>query len=205
MKRIVISFFTLALTMIPAYPQMMIHQAAQSDCALSAANSPTVRGIRLGMTLQQVLALFPGSSKRQEIRSALDRAKAAAGNEAVYLLFYPATDGGGERLAGVDSILVGVYKDQVVDFSVSYVGPTWNTVDDWIEKLAETLGLPRSRAWAAGPSENPNKILKCKGVEIEAAVQGGGGSIRVRNTETNTGTTDRRDVGEEKKRREFKP
>ncbi len=205
MKRIVISFFTIALTMIPAYAQVMTGPGAQSDCALSAANSPAVRGIRLGMTVQQLLALFPASGKRKEMADAVERAKSATGSEVVYLLFYPATDGGGEHLAGVDSISVGVYRGQVVDFSVFYVGPTWNTVDEWIEKLAESLGLPRAQGWAAGPGENPNKVLRCKGVEITAGILGGGGSIRVRNTETSTGTADRRDTGEEKKRREFKP
>lgn len=204
MKRIVMSIFALALTVTPAYTRMTSQLPAQSNCTLTAANAPTIRGIRLGLSLQQLIALFPASGKRKELRDALDRARATASNDTVYLLFEPNSDGG-ERFAGIDSIAVGVHKGQVVDFSILYGGPTWRTVDEWVEKLAETLGLPRSQAWAIGPNENPNKILKCKGVEIEAGIQGGGGSIRVRNMEYDKGIEDRRESGEEKKRKEFKP
>jgi hypothetical protein len=157
------------------------------------------------MNLQQVLAMFPVGSKRKEIRDAVERAKAATVNETVYLVFDPANEGSSERFAGIDSVLVGVYKGQVVDFTVSYVGPTWRTVDEWVERLRQTWGLPGAQAWGSGLNENPNKILKCKGVEIEAGIQGGGASIRVRNTEYNKGIEDSKEAGEERKRREFKP
>jgi hypothetical protein len=205
MKRIVMSFFAIALTMISAYALVVSQQPAPSNCVLTAANSPTVRDIRLGMSLQQVLALFPSAGKRREIRDAVERAKAAAVNETVYLVFDPANDGGGERFAGIDTVLVGAYKGQVVDFSVSYIGPTWRTVDEWVERLRQSWGLPGAQAWEVGPSENPSKILKCKGVEIEAGIQGAGGSIRVRDTEYNKGVEDSKGTGEDRKRREFKP
>ena len=205
MKRIVISFFKIALTISLAYAPVMSQQPNQSNCVLTAANSPTVRDIRLGMSLQQVLALFPASSKRKELMDAVERAKTAAVNEAVYLMFEPANDGSSDRFAGVDSVMVGVYKGQVVDFNVSYVGPTWRTVDEWVEKLRQTWGLPGVQAWAVGPNENPNKVLKCQGVEIEAGIQGGGGSVRIRNTAYNKGIEDSKEAGEEKKKREFKP
>jgi hypothetical protein len=56
-----------------------------------------------------------------------------------------------------------------------------------------------------GPNETPNKVLTCNGIEIEAAIQGGGGSIKIRNTEQVKGGDQGRNPGEEKKRREFKP
>jgi hypothetical protein len=205
MKRIVMSFFTIALTMSPAYAQVISQQSTQSNCVLTVANSPTVRDVRLGMSLQQVLALFPAGSKRKEIRDAVERAKTATVNETVYLTFDSTSDGGSERFAGVDSVLVGVHKGQVVDFSVLYVGPTWRTVDEWVERLRQTWGLPGAQAWTVGPNENPNKILRCRGVEIEVGIQGGGGSVRVRNTEYNKGIEDSKEAGEDRKRREFKP
>jgi hypothetical protein len=205
MRRIAISFFTLTLILIPAYSRARGQQPGQPNCMLTAANSPAVREVRLGMSLQQLLALFPASSKRKEMKDAIERAKAATGNEAVYLLFDPINDGGSERFAGIESVLVGVNKGQVVDFNVLYVGPTWRGVDEWVEKLKETFGLPGAQGWVESASENPNKILKCKGVEIEAGIQGGGGSMRVRNTEYNKAMGDRKEAEEEKKRKEFKP
>ena len=197
MKIRIMSFFALALTVMPAFAQVTSQPPAQSNCML------TVREIRLGMSLQQLLALFPASSKRKEIRDAIDRAKATTSNETVYLLFEATKDGSRERFAGIDTVLVGIYKGQVVDFTVLYIGITWKTVDEWIEKLREGFGLPSAQGWVVGPNENPTKILKCKEVEIEAGIQGGSGTIRVRNTE-NKAMEERKDVGEEKKR-EFKP
>ena len=196
MKRTVMSLFALALALTPTYAQAPSQPPAQSNCML------TVRGIRLGMSLQQVLALLPNGSKRKETRDQIERAKTAS-SETVYVAFDPTGDG--EQFAGVDSISVGVHNGQVVDFTVSYVGPTWRTIDEWVNKLAESFGLPNAKSWRAGPSENPNLMLSCKAVMIEAGIQGGGGSIRVRDTEHNKEMDRQKEAGEEKKRRDFKP
>jgi hypothetical protein len=47
--------------------------------------------------------------------------------------------------------------------------------------------------------------LRCDGIEIEAAIQGGGGSVRLRNTEVFRGIEERAKAAEEKRRRDFKP
>ena len=205
MNRMAMTFFTLSLITIPAYVQAISQQLAQSKCSLTEANSPSVRGVRLGMSTEQLLRLFPGSSKRKEIRDALERVKAATSGETVYLSFDPATDAGGDKFAGVDSVSAGLYKGRVVDFTVLYFGPTWRTIDEWIARLSEALNLPGGPEWAVGPNETPNKILKCKGIEIEGTIQGGGGSIRIRNTEYLKEPEDRTNAVEERKRREFKP
>jgi hypothetical protein len=202
MKRIILSFFIFALTMSPAYIDVKAQQPAPSNCTLTAANSPTIRDVKLGLSIQQVLALFPSASKRTEIKDALEKARGTTSNEVVYLPFDPITDNSGERFSGVESVLVGIYKGQVVDFTISYVGTTWQTVDEWIDKLSETFGLPKAKSWGFSPNENPSKILQCKGIEIEAGVRGGGSTVRVRNTEQ---IIDAGKESEERKRRQFKP
>lgn len=205
MNKITITFFTLALLTIPVYGRAIEPQPVQSRCSLTEANSPTVRGIRLGMSLEQLLGLFPGSSRRKEMKDAIERAKATSGGEVVYLVFDPATDASGDRFAGVDSVSAGISKGRVADFNVLYVGPTWRTIDEWVAKLSETFSLPRAQEWVAGPGESPNRMLKCGAIEIEAAIQGGGGSIRVRNTESLKEAQDRATTEEERRRRAFKP
>jgi hypothetical protein len=199
MNRIAVSLFTLALALAFSSGYGL---AAQSRCALTESNAPTIRGLRLGMTFDQVVALFPGSSRRKEMRDAIEKAKAAPAGEVAYLGFDAASDGAKDQFAGIDSVQVGLSKGRVVDFTVQYVGPSWSNIDEWVTKLSETLGLPGKQEWVVGPNENPNKILKCKGVEIEAATQGGGSSIRVHITEPMAGGTG---SGEEGKRKVFKP
>ncbi len=203
MSKSSITFLTLSLLVMPICGRAT-QPHAQSRCNLTEANAPVVRGIRLGMSTDQLLALFPGSSKRKEMKDAIERARAAS-NDIVYLSFDPAIDAGGNQFAGVTSVGVGIYRGRVADFTIFYVGATWGTIDEWVAKLSESFNLPGGQAWEAGPSENPNKVLRCSGIEIEAAIQGGSASIKVTNTGPLKDAQERARTEEERRRRTFKP
>lgn len=205
MYRLAIAFFALAFVTISAVSKASSWPAFQGRCAITEANAPSVRGLRLGMSAEQVLGLFPGSSKRREIKDAVDKAKAGTSSDATYLSFNPATDGASQQFAGVESAMVGVHKGRVVDLGIQYGDATWRNIDEWIAKVSEALKLPGAQDWTPGPSENPNKVLRCDGVIIEAAVQGGGSSIRIRNTAYFREIDDRTRAAEEKKRQDAKP
>ena len=199
MKRTALVLFALASMMITDI-QVTNRAFAQSRCSLTEATAPGIRGLKLGMSVDQVTALFPGSSKRKETKEALAKAKAAS--EVVHVTFEP-SDSGKDQNADVVSFSAGFHKGRVIDLSVQYLGPEWKNVDEWIAKLSETLGLPGVNNWQPGPSETPNKVLRCSGIEIEAAMEGGGGSITIRSTENPNDSHDR--AREEKKKRDFKP
>ena len=201
MSKRFITFLALSLLVIGVCGQA---SPGQSRCNLTEATSPAVRGVRLGMSTADLLALVPGSSKRKEMRDALETARAAS-SEVVYLSFDPSTDATGDRFAGVESVGAGIYRGRVADFTVVYGGATWRTIDEWVAKLAESFNLPGGQEWAEGPSENPNKVLRCGGIEIEAAIQGGSSSIKVRNTEPLKDAQERARTDEERRRRTFKP
>jgi hypothetical protein len=204
-------FMALALTllMIPAHQQTTNAQVAQSRCDLTEANAPTVRGVKLGMTAEQLLALFPGSGERAEIKDTLNRARTASGDEIVQLSFDPATYSTKDRFAQVDQVSVTLHKGRVVSFTVAYDGPpdgpAWKSADEWAAKLSESFKLPGAQAWSFKPDENPAKVLKCSGVEIEAVVGGGAGSITVRSANFLKEAQQPSSADQEKKRREFKP
>ena len=199
MKRTALVLFALASMMITDI-QVTGRAFAQSRCSLTEATAPGIRGLKLGMSVEQVTALFPGSSKRKETKEALAKAKAAS--EVVHVTFEP-SDSGKDQNADIVSFSAGFDKGRVIDLSVQYLGPEWKNVDEWIAKLSETLGLPGVNNWQPGPSETPNKVLRCSGIEIEAAMEGGGGSITIRSTENPNDSHDR--AREEKKKRDFKP
>jgi len=204
MNKLAIAFVALAFVTISTISQASNPQPALPKCNLTEATAPSVRGLRLGMSTQQLLALFPDSSKRKEMKEAVEKAKAATGNEAAYLVFDPATERDAKQFGGVESVSAGVNKGRVIDFSIQYGGATWRDVDEWVAKLSESLKLQGAGDWTVGPSENPNKVLRCEGIEIEAAIQGGGSSIRIRNMEDARVVADR-NAADEKKRREIKP
>lgn len=205
MKKLAIAFCALTLATFAASSQASISKPFQARCSLSEATAPSVRGLKLGMSTQQLLALFPGSSKRKEMRDAIDRAKSATGVEAAYLVFDAATDGDPKIFEGVESVSVALYQARLMDFTLQYANATWPSIDSWITKLSETLKLPGPQGWTMGPNEAPNKILRCDGVMIEAVMQGGGASVRVANSTLLKEMDDRAKAAEEKRRREMKP
>ena len=176
----------------------------QYSCNLTEANSPNIRGIRLGLTTQQLLAFFPGKTETQNINDTLEGARAKH-LETVSLGLDPESQSSKDRFKGIGSLGVTLYRGRVIDFSAAYYGASWTSVNDWIAKLSEAYHLPGPAEWAAGPDETPNKVLKCNGFEVEAAVEGGGGSIRVRDTGYTREIEERANTEAERKRREFKP
>ena len=197
MSKRVLALVTLLVLTVSAY--------SQTTCSLTAATAPSVRGLRLAMSTDEVLVLFPGSAKRKEMMAAVEKAKAATGSEPVYLSFYPATDSGKEQFAGVESVSAGFLKGRVADFTVVYGAATWSAIDDWVAKLSETFKLPAAQNWAVGPSENPNKVLRCEGIAMEASIQGGSASIRILSIEVLRAFQDRTTAAEERQRRDMKP
>ena len=203
MNKIAIAFSALAFVTLSAPSQASSPTPAQARCNLTEATAPSIRGLRLGMNTQQLLALFPGIAKKKEMKDAVERAKSATSAEVAYLVFDPATDGDAQQFAGVGSVSAGLYKARVVDLSVLYDGAT-STVDAWIGRLSEVFKLPSAPNWRQGPSEAPNKVLRCAGIVIEAAIQGGSASVRLTSSEY-LKEIDERKKAEEKKRQEIKP
>lgn len=231
MNKLAIAFFALVLVTLSASSQASNPYPAQTRCNLTEATAPSVRGLRLGMTTQQLLAVFPSVMKKKEMKDAaekaqpatgsefvlpgiankkemdaIDKAKSATGNEAVYLGFDPASDGADrQQFAGVTAVSAAVYKARVVDFGIQYDGATWRNIDEWVAKVSESLVLPGKDSWVTGPSEHPNKVLRCDGIEIEAGIQGGGSSIRVTNTAYFRAIEEQGRAAEDKKRQQVKP
>ena len=67
MNKLAIAFVALAFVTISTISQASNPQPALPKCNLTEATAPSVRGLRLGMSTQQLLALFPDSSKRKEM------------------------------------------------------------------------------------------------------------------------------------------
>lgn len=205
MNKLAIAFSALAFVTLSASSQASNPQPAQTRCNLREATAPNVRGLHLGMSAQQLLATFPGITKKKEMKEPIEKAKSTTGYEPAYLGFDPANDGDAKQFAGVESVAAGLYKARVVDFSVQYGGATWKSVDAWIAKLSEAFKLPSAQDWVAGPDEAPSKVLKCDGVLIEAAIQSGSASVRITNTEYQKEIEEHAKAAEDKRRQEIKP
>lgn len=163
------------------------------------------------MKTEQILAIFPGSNNRPEIKNELDNAADPPNFGVARMYFnmseYPAQ--AKERFAGIDSISITVFDGNVAEMRIEYLGPNsrpegpgWPNLDEFISKLSEAFGLPKAEDWLWKP---PSKSLKCLGFEIVVSNPNYKGSISMRNADYVEAVRKRYTEEEERRRRKFKP
>jgi hypothetical protein len=211
MSRSIITLFATVSLLVPTFGQTPNQSPGQSNC-FTAIQSPAVRGIRLGMTAEEVFALFPASSERPENKNAILSAEQPPNYGIASLSFQPSTypSPAKERFAAIDSVSITLFDGRVTDIQVAYAGPdsnprgpVWNNVDDFIAKLSEAFALPAAKYWFE--YSGYSKTLKCAGFEMEASNQNRQGRIRLRNNGYIDAARQRAAADEEKRRRDFKP
>ncbi len=203
MKSVRIILIVVLTTSSNATGQTSSQQSSAAGCNLTESTAPAIRGIRLGMTTERLLALFPDSSEKADIKRALEEAKDPKRHDTGNLSFQISQYAAQDRFAGVDYVSAAIYKNRVTKFTIAYIGPdsdgpAWRSIDEWIAKLSEAFGLPGAAYWEGG-------ILKCNGIEIIAELRNGAGVISLSNPSYFKEVRDRIKAREEKKRREFKP
>jgi hypothetical protein len=205
------------LSQTPAPSQVSTHLPAKTGdpvtCSLTTAQAPAIRGIKLGMKTEELLALFPGSSEDFDIKHALATAAGYPNYGYARVQFqqpsvaYAAVFK--ERFAGINFITVTIFDNLIVEFYVLYAGtyaqpaPVWPKLDDFVAKLSESFILPDAQYWQ--PNSDTSKSLKCNGFEIITSNVNWQGSILLRSTTYMDVKKERAAVDDEKRRREFKP
>ena len=181
----------------------------QSTCNLTITQSPAVRGIRLGMSAEEVFALFPGGAESPENKNAMLSAQVPPnyGVASLYFYLWAYPPPSKERFSGIDSISITLFDGRATKISVAYTGypkgPSWFNVDDFITKLSEAFALPGAKDWLQ--SDQFSKTLKCSGFEIRASNQNRNGSMSLSNNSYTETVRQRAAADEERRRREFKP
>jgi len=212
MSRVIFTLLPLIFVAVAVSAQTAGQPLSQSVCTLTVAESPTIRGLKLGMSTEQLLSLFPESGQSPAIRNSIDNAQGYPRFGVAGLSFkpsgYPASVQ--DRFTDVDSIDVELFDGQVAKFRVTYIGtqsrprgPSWPNVDTFIAKLSEAFALPDTSVWFMSSADQ--RTLKCSGFEIQAANWNGSGSILLFNTLYLNTVRQRAEADEERRRRAFKP
>lgn len=208
MRRRVVVALMFLLSVVTA-AQTAGPQAKESTCSAALARSLTIRGIHLGMSADEVLALFPGARERADISAALAKTQnPQAPDFGVGNLYFQSSDFPGQaRFKDVESFQLTLFDGRLVQWWVNYVdsnkGPYWPNVDDWVAKVSEAFNLPAPKEWA---TENMGtKRLKCDPYEIQVSLNGGRPAILVFDSSYVSEVQARVKAAQEKKRREFKP
>ena len=164
----------------PDQSPAQINNAGSQDkptCSLTLAQAPILNGLKLGMTPDEVLALFPGSSDDAELRSSLSRPASPLGVSS--LVIRPEKyESSKEKFAGINQITFTLLDGRVSNFTVGYNGPEYSHVDKFVAKFIEGTNLPPVDQWEAYVGMDNNlKILKCTDFEIRVFAGGPGGNL----------------------------
>lgn len=176
--------------------------SAGSACTLTPEQAPEIRGLRLGMSAEQLLTLFPDEANRRRIIDAVSVSKQpelyGVGN-----LDLAGSEKDNPRFAGVNYISIRLLDERVTSFHIGYKPVEWKSVDQFVTKLSEGLRLPKL-PWERG---NQSSVVTCKGFRLEAyAFQSSGESVvRVIDTSVNQIVEARKEVEKEKARQAFRP
>jgi hypothetical protein len=119
----------------------------QSPCSLVMDQAPVINGLRLGMTPEQVLALFPGSNEDAEVRASLSRPPSQFGVSE--FLIRPGKYEFNEKFVGMSQITFTLLDSRLSSINVGYNGPEWPHVDKFVAQFIEGTTLPASDQWEA--------------------------------------------------------
>jgi hypothetical protein len=199
--KLLLVLMILAASVNSALGQNQIQTLAGRKCSGTAAQPPAIRGLKLGMKVDEVLREFPGSSEQPHIRQALSEADKEFGLVRFAVPMHPYRSD--SRFAGVSQFDFAFLDGQVTSFGVYYAGPEWSNVDQFVNRLAESLNLPGAYFWEPSTFDSM-KTLKCNGFEINVLI-GAPNSVRVRNPVAEQIVKARRAEAKERARQEFKP
>jgi len=145
-------------------------------CQLTLAGAPDIKGLRLGMTPEEVLALFPGSKDDAEVRASLSRPPSQFGVSG--FLVRPAKYETKDKFEGINQITFSLLDGRVSNFTIGYNGPEYSHVDKFVAKFSEGSNLPPPDAWEAYVGMDTQlKTLTCKEFEIRIFAGGKGGNL----------------------------
>jgi hypothetical protein len=209
MKRIVLATLCVLVGM-STYAQTPSSPPSISPCSLSVAKAPAIRGVKLGMKVDEVLAVFPGSAENNEIKTTIGKADSFPHFGLVSVYVFPRDYETRDRFAGIADFRFTFFDGRVDQYEVDYEpppgAPAWRRVDDWITKLADAFKLPPAADWAADQNLTSQKSLKCDGFQMRASNMNFRGSLLVSTLDSPLKKQqERRAAYEEKLRQEFKP
>jgi len=166
----------------------------KGNCPLTISTAPVLKGLRLGMTPDEVLALFPGSQDDAEIKANLARPVSPFGVSE--LIIRPGKFESKDRFAGISHITFGLLDGRVASFTIGYNGPAYSSVDQFVTKLVEGTSFPPADQWQVYPGmETQLKTLQCQDFEVRVFSGGEGGNLNyvlMRDLEADKKLKDRR-------------
>lgn len=139
--------------------------ATRPVCKFSKKAIPALYGIQLGMSVEEIVSLFPESIEDPRIQKTLESSKSSNSPPPMRILIENKTNR--EELSEVWRISFEFAKGHLFSFIVDYRAPRWESADQFIDERGQLLNLTSADSWEAVEGLfGASKYLICDEVEI---------------------------------------
>ena len=138
-------------------------------CKLTLAQAPAIRGLRLGMTSDELFALFP-ANERQEFERAqqLKSAELAPAYGFTSFHFRLSDYAAMERFTGISGLTFGLFDKKVESITAYYWNtPQFDNAGQLMEIITRQFGLPEFKDWPGYNQYSTTHSLACEGFKFE--------------------------------------
>jgi len=159
-----------------ASPASSVAQSEQKkDCSLTKAEAPVMGALKLGMTQEEVLAVFPGIKNDPELRPQLSRPPSRLG---VSNFVIQAAKLDPKEFAAFSHFTFNLLDGRVSSMNIGYNGPVYSKVDEFVTRFVEGTNLPPADQWQPYTGmDNQLKVLTCKDFEVRVFAGGQDGNL----------------------------
>ncbi|HKO96852.1 MAG TPA: hypothetical protein VJU86_07670 [Pyrinomonadaceae bacterium] len=149
---------------VPTQTPAADSKSEKERCTFKISQAPDIFGLKLGSTLDQTLALFPGIKDDAEMSADLNRAPRLG---MARFIVMPGRYGTKARFIGVRNITVGFLDGRLVDYNIGYEGPEFKNVDEFVATFSDANELAPTLDWQSHEGmPNAMKNLNCDGFQI---------------------------------------
>jgi hypothetical protein len=177
------------------------------SCKLTLAQAPVIRGLRLGMTSDELFAIFPANEREEFDRAQkLKSAELPPNYGLMYFRFNLSDYATKDRFTGINSLGFALFDGKVASISADYQNsPYFDNTAQLMEIVTRQFGLPEFKGWPGYSEYSRDPSLSCEGFKVEVRLyQGRLSSISVTDPEHRKIMEDRRKADLAKKREGFK-
>ena len=144
------------------------------QCTLTLLAAPTINGIKLGMSKQEILSLFPGDKEGADLRVRASQPDGPFGMTSLSVAPVESKD----HFTGISNVTFRLVNGRLYNFRIGYNGPAWPGIDKFVEKFGNDNSLPPASHWEAYVGmDNQLKTLNCAGFSVQLFVGGQGGNL----------------------------
>jgi|SRR5262245_27571147 len=175
-------------------------------CKLTLAQAPVIRGLRLGMTNDELFAIFP-ANERDEFNRAqqLKSAELPPNYGYTSFQFYPSNYATKDRFMGIGSLTFELFDRKVVSIGATYSpAPQFDRPGQLMEIITRQFGLPEFKDWPGSNEYWNGTWLSCEGFTFQVSGYSEYFSISLIDPAYKKIVEDRRQADRAKKREGFK-